>query len=87
MYDEIVSPHSPSFTRGLLKLIWNNRPSMQALTTNYYAHSVSSIDESWLEGIPGFSEKEDVSMMPTAGATGKIGKSNGETNDNVDMSE
>ena len=53
MYDEIVSCR-PVFTDS--EPAADTTHSLQALTTNYYAHNVSAIEESWLSDIPGLSD-------------------------------
>jgi hypothetical protein len=51
VFDEIVSRRRDSFRRTRLMLHF-----YQALTTSYYAHNVSAIEESWLGEIPGLSD-------------------------------
>lgn len=51
VYDEIVSTN-PRYHAGMRLTV----ATLQSLTTNYYAHNVSAIEEAWLSDIPGLSD-------------------------------
>lgn len=53
MYDEIVSLPLSLGVRPVL----NIRVYLQNVTTAFYAHTVSVIEESWLDEIPGFNQR------------------------------
>jgi hypothetical protein len=56
VYDEIVSRSCRSPILSHVGLIPSPGLLPQALTTNYYAHNVSAIEEAWLSDIPGLSD-------------------------------